>query len=68
MNWPGKITLKVGATIPCPLVDQCYSGCHCFEVTQTAATPLLAADEKEIRLKLQSQLDFIITKFLEVHK
>ncbi len=69
MNWFGTITLRVGATISCPLDGtRCSVFSHSFEVTQNATTPLLAETEKEIRLKLQQQLDLIVAKFLEAHK
>jgi len=69
MRWFGSITLKVSMSISCPLDSlRCGSYNHYFQVQQTAQTPLLLAEERAIRERLQQQLDLIVQKFLEAHK
>ena len=69
MNWSGIIKLRASASIACPLDPSRYCVvAHSFVVEQTAQTPLLLAEERDIRAKLQEQLDCIVAKFLEAHK
>jgi hypothetical protein len=72
MNWSGTVKLRASASISCPIASKClhaeYSGNHIFTVEQTAQTPLLLSEERDIRSHLQAQLDTIVAKFLEAHK